>query len=91
MKKLHKYFAYDSPSYKTVMYYTQIEGENYIGVEYSIQRSGNEFWQGTFHDTLGAFERDDMDDINIAVLDSHSKEVISHILEFVFASENYRY
>lgn len=87
MKKLHRYFAYDNPHYKNVMYYTQIEGDKYVGVEYSIGMSGNEYWQGTFYDTLDSLEMDDMDDANIVVMEGHEREVISHILNFVFGAE----
>lgn len=86
MEKLHKYFTYDNPDYQTVIYYTQINGEEYIGVEYSIKNSGSEWWVGAFYDTLDKNEMNDMNNDNIAVMNKPERKIIEKIFDFIFTS-----
>lgn len=84
MEKLYKYFAYDSSEHKTVIYYTQIDKEKYIGIEYAIQKSGAEIWVGSFYDTLDKYTMADMDEDNIAVINGPERKTIEKIFDLIF-------
>jgi hypothetical protein len=49
---MFKYFEKYSSSYKTTIYYCQIDGWNYCCAEYRVARNYDKTWAGSFYDFI---------------------------------------